>query len=166
LLGFFVTMLQVSQNCDIVSSGFQLAISQNCDTMSLWSFKGFIKTGGANIVQEWCRDADDVMWEAFVAHCEYLGPRPITAWVMPYTRMLGGGKRSKKNCTGLVEFRFDVGNVEYRPLGFYSGKMEFTFLFFAEEHDGEFVPPNACQIAKERMGIIEADWSRAREFRL
>jgi hypothetical protein len=134
--------------------------------MNLWLFKGFIKTGGANVVQEWCSNADDAAWEAFVAHCEYLAPRPITAWAMPYTRILRGGKRSKKNCTGLIEFRFDAGNVEYRPLGFYSGKMEFTFLFFAEERGGEFVPPDACEIAKQRQTIVEADRSRAREFRL
>lgn len=85
---------------------------------------------------------------------------------MPYTRILRGGKRSKKNCTGLVEFRFDCGNVEYRPLGFYSGDREFTFLVFAEERGGAFVPPDACQIAKERMAVIENDRSREREFRL
>lgn len=134
--------------------------------MNLWAFKGFIDGRGTNVVREWCDDAGDAIWEAFVAHCEYLGPRPVIDWVMPYTRMLGGGKRSKKNCTGLVEFRFDVGNVEYRPLGYYSGKMEFTFLLFAEERDYEFVPPNACEIAKERIAIVEADRSRAREFRL
>lgn len=134
--------------------------------MNGWRFKGFIDGSGTNIVRKWCDDADDAVWEAFVAHCEYLGPRPITDWVMPYTRILRGGKRSKKNCTGLVEFRFDCGNVEYRPLGFYSGDREFTFLVFAEERGGAFVPPDACQIAKERMAVIENDRSREREFRL
>jgi len=121
---------------------------------------------GINVVREWCDSVDEATWEAFVAHCEYLAPRPITDWVMPYTRVLRGGRRSKKNCTGLVEFRFDSGNVEYRPLGYYSGSMEFTFLLFAEERDGDFVPPDACQTAKQRIEMIENDRSRAREFRL
>jgi len=133
--------------------------------MNLWTFKSFVDGNGVKIVRQWCDEADDAVWEAFVTHCEYLAPRAITAWVMPYTRILGGGKRSKKNCTGLVEFRFDVGKVEYRPLGYYSGDMEFTFVFFAEERGGEFVPSRACEIAKQRIALIASDGSRASEFR-
>src|SRR5262245_25203146 len=106
--------------------------------MGLWTWKAFITEGGRNIVQEWADSVDWAVWNAFCAHVKYLDPRGPQYWVRPWVGTLRGGKKEKKNgCNGLHELRFDVGNVEYRPIGYYSGKMEFTILYFAEEHDGE-----------------------------
>jgi hypothetical protein len=86
-------------------------------------------------------------------------------WKRPWVGTLSGGKKSRKRgCAGLFEFRFEVNNVQYRPLAYYSGEMEFTLLFFAEERGSEFDPPNACEIAKNRRALIEADKDRSREF--
>jgi hypothetical protein len=133
--------------------------------MNLWKFKGFITSRGVNVVKEWCDDVPDGAWLAFGFTCDYLSGQPIQNWKRPWTDTLEGGKRGrKKGCVGLVELRFDFGNIEYRPLGYFSGEMEFTILLFAEERGGEFVPPTACQIAKSHISIIEADRRRAREF--
>jgi hypothetical protein len=133
--------------------------------MGLWTWKGFVTNRGKNIVKEWCDEQDDDVWAAFVILLEYLDAQPPEGWVRPYIGTLKGGKRGKKTgCAGLHELRFDVGNVEYRPIGYYSGKMEFTFLFFAIEQDREFKPPNACETAKKRKAIIDKDKERAREF--
>ena len=144
-----------------------LAISQNCDIMNLWKIKGFVDLSGENIVKRWCDAADYDVWIAFVTHLKFLSGQLPNRWVRPWVGKLAGGKRNRKTgCAGLIELRFDVGNVEYRPLGYFSGKMEFTILFFAEERDGDFDPPNACQTAKERKALIDANKERAREFRL
>lgn len=63
-----------------------------------------------------------------------------------------------------MEIRFEVNNIQYRPLGYFSGELEFTILFFAEERGGAFDPPTACEIAKGNKVIIDADKERAREF--
>lgn len=135
--------------------------------MNLWRIKGFIDGNANNIVKEWADTQDDAVWEAFVDHLKYLCGQKPDKWVRPWTGALKGGKKSKKSgCAGLIELRFDVNNREYRPLGYYSGTMEFTILFFAIEENWEFVPPNACETAKARRAIIEANKERAREFRL
>ncbi len=135
--------------------------------MNFWRLKGFIKDNGVNIVREWCDDQDTAVWEAFVGHAEYLSQQPPSRWVRHWVGTLSGGKKTRKSgCAGLIEWRFDVGNVEYRPLGYYSGEMEFTLLFFAIENGGKFVPPNACETAKQRMSIVIADRRRAHEFSL
>jgi hypothetical protein len=135
--------------------------------MDLWKLKGYVKDSGINVVKEWCDGASDDVWEAFVGHLSYLADQPPERWVFPWTRLLRGGKRGKKKgCSGLLELRFEVGNIPYRPIGYFSGKMEFTLLFFAIENGGEFVPPDACERAKQRKAEIDADKERAREFRL
>lgn len=144
---------------------FLLVVSQNCDIMNLWKLKDFTTLSGRHITAEWCKDVDDIVWLGFALHMDYLCDQPRSNWVFPYVRQLSGGKKKKKKgCAGLYELRFDVGNVEYRPLGYFTGEWEFTILFFAEERGDEFVPPNACETAKKRQAVIDADKERAREF--
>ena len=133
--------------------------------MAEWKFKSFITSRGTYLVKDWCDSVGDDVWFAFAFACDYLAGQPIQNWRRPWSDTLEGGKKARKTgCAGLVEIRFDYGNVEYRPLGYFSGEMEFTILFFAEERDGDFVPPDACRIAKEHRAIVEADRRRAREF--
>jgi hypothetical protein len=133
--------------------------------MKLWKLKGYITSRGANIVNEWCANVADEVWMAFAFNMDYLAGQPIQNWKRPWSAVLGGSKRGrKKGCSGLVEIIFEVGNVQYRPLGYFSGNSEFTFVFFAEERGDEFDPPTACAIAKSHIAIIEADKERAREF--
>lgn len=51
--------------------------------------------------------------------------------------------------------RFEVGRVQYRPLGFQAGEVTFTFVFCATERGDKFVPRNACAIGLQRKTEIE-----------
>lgn len=75
-----------------------------------------------------------------------------------YARVL---TRSKK-CAGLGEIRFEWNKVQYRPIGFASGEMEFTLVFVAQEHGKRFVPPTTCQISQNRKAEVLANRKRAR----
>jgi len=130
-----------------------------------WKIKGYLTKEGQNIVELWCNSVDDVVWFAFANNLDYLCGQSPDKWVRPWVGTLSGGKRTRKSgCAGLVEIRFEVNNVQYRPLGYYSGEMEFTILFFATEVGGKFEPLAACAIAKTRRAEIDKDRTRAREF--
>jgi hypothetical protein len=77
---------------------------------------------------------------------------------------LWNGKRSKalEGYVGLVEIRFLVGNIQYRPIGFFGpNRNEFTVLVWATEKGDEFVPKNAPSLADDRRKLIEANSQRA-----
>lgn len=164
---FIFNILTIIANLRYKIKHYIIELSQKCDNMNLWKIKGFVNERGVNIVKEWCDAQSSDVWAAFVAHLSYLSGQMPNKWVRHWVGTLSGGKKSRKTgCAGLIELRFDVGNVEYRPIGYYSGKMEFTILFFATERDGDFDPRNACETAKERKALIDANRERAREFRL
>jgi len=133
--------------------------------MAGWKLKTFVENDGQSTVKRWCDTSDDIVWLAFETHLDYLCGQLPDKWKRPWVGTLSGGKRKRKTgCAGLFELIFEVNNVQYRPLGYYSGKMEFTILFFAEERGGDFDPPNACEIAKNRRALIESNKDRVREF--
>ena len=133
--------------------------------MSLWKLKGYVENDGQSVVRQWCNSVDDIVWLAFETDLDYLCGQLPDKWKRPWVGTLSGGKRQRKaGCAGLYELRFEVGNVQHRPLFYYSDEMEITILFFAEERGGDFVPRNACEIAKTRRRLIESDKERAREF--
>ena len=130
-----------------------------------WLWKSYITSRGENLVKEWCKEVDKFVFEEFRTSLKYLDGQPPVNWKRPFVDSLSGGKRSRKTgCVGLVEIRFEVKNVQHRPLGYYSGEMEFTIVFFAKEVGGVFVPPTACKIAKTRIEEIETNKEKAREF--
>jgi len=126
--------------------------------MYQWVWKNYITSQGNGIVKEWYESIDKFVWLEFRAMLEHLDGQPPVNWVRPYVGTL------KKECSGLFEIRFDVGNVQYRPIGYYSGEMEFTILFFAIEKDSKFVPLAACKIAQKRKKDIENGKEKANEF--
>ncbi len=133
--------------------------------MNLWTLKSYRPLDGTSAAQEWCNSVGGDIWAVFAWNMDYLCGQEIDKWSRPWAAILRGGKREdKKSCAGLIEIRFEVGNVQYRPLGFFSGEMEFTFLFFAKEIGDEFEPKAACQIAKARKSEIEKDGRLASVF--
>jgi hypothetical protein len=79
---------------------------------------------------------------------------------MPVSKSLGGAQ-----CKGLVELRYTHRNVQYRPLGYYTGdNWGFVFLMMAREKDDEWVPRNACKTARARRTAIEAKPGRTRGY--
>ena len=126
--------------------------------MCQWAWKSYITSRGKSLVQEFYEKFDEFAWLEFKATLEYLDGQPPVNWVRPYVGTL------RKECSGLFEIRFDVGNVEYRPIGYYSGEMEFTILYFAIEKGNKFVPPTTCKIAQKRRKNIEEGKDKANEF--
>ena len=76
---------------------------------------------------------------------------PAKEWHSKYYKKLSG------ECEGLWEIRFEADGVEQRPLGFQSDGYEFTILLWAQEKNGRFVPPNACEQALRRKADAQRD---------
>jgi hypothetical protein len=114
---------------------------------------------GKTLVREWYDEQDESVQAAFETALKFLSQQPPAWWDRPRVGKL------RKECKGLIEIIFEVGNVQHRPIGYYSGKLEFTIVAFATERGGRFDPVNVCETAKKRIAIIEADKERAREFR-
>jgi hypothetical protein len=134
-------------------------MSQFCDTFMAWNIKGFTVSAGnqKTIVSEWYDSQTEDVQAAFLVRMEFLIQRP--RWDRPFVGQL------RRDCAGLFEIIFKVANVQHRPIGYFSGQREFTFLAFATERDGKFDPKNICDTAFKRKALIEANKERAREIR-
>ena len=109
------------------------------------------------IVAEWYAAQDDAVQAAFLGRMKFLRGLPGNGWDRPYVGQLRG-----KRCKGLFEIVIEVGNVQYRPIGYFSGEMEFTFVAFAEERDNKLIPESTCDTAKKNIEIIKQNKERVR----
>ena len=116
---------------------------------SVCTIKGFKFANGEELIRDWYRDVDSKVKAAFDVRTEYLAQRKPQDWQFPYYRAL------HVECAGLGEIRFKVNNVQHRPIGFFSGKDEFTILFFATEKGETFAPKSACKTAQERKKLVK-----------
>jgi hypothetical protein len=124
-----------------------------------WKWKSWRKDAKSKTVAvEWLESVDIFVETAFKARVKHLDGQPPQNWRRPFVDVLKG------NCKPLVEIRFEVKNVQYRPLGYYSGKREFTIVYFATEVNGRFEPLSACEIALRRMSEIENDLTKVNEW--
>jgi hypothetical protein len=127
--------------------------------MVSWKWKSYRQNAKARVlVFEWLEAQTLFVKEEFRASIRFLDGQPPQNWRRPFVAPLSGGKKQKATgCNGLFEIRFEVNKVQYRPLGYFSGKCEFTIVYFAEERGGKFDPPTACEVAKKRIKEIDAD---------
>lgn len=136
-------------------------MSQFCDVDSMaWKIKSVTlsETSNRTIVLDWFEAQDEDVQNAFLMRMKFLLTLPPSAWDRPYVGQL------TRNCKGLFEIRLKVNKVQYRPIGYFSGAEEFTFLAFATERDRKFDPVNICETAFNRKALIEARKERAREI--
>jgi len=124
----------------------------------MWRLKAFTANFRKTIVTEWHAAQEDDVQAAFEIRLKFLRAQPPIVWQRPYIGKL------RKECKGLYEIRFEVNNVQHRPIGYYSGEHEFTILAFATERDGQFDPLEICTTARWRKSLIERDRRHAREF--
>jgi hypothetical protein len=130
--------------------------------MRLWTLKAFAADGRTTIVQEWYSAQSEAVQVAFETRLKFLVAQPPSVWQRPYI----GKLRSKdKHCKGLYEIRFEVNNVQHRPIGYFSGNLEFTILAFATERGNQFDPLHICETAKHRKQQIEHRKELARVFK-
>lgn len=127
--------------------------------MKLWTLKSYTRPDGKTIVAEWYEQQSDTVQAIFLTRLKFLRGRPNNGWDRPDVGQLRHGK-----CKGLYEIVLKMDGVQHRPLGYYSGKLEFTIVAFATERDKQFNPPNICETAQERIAFIKKHKERVREF--
>ena len=123
----------------------------------MWRLRGFTPDFINTVVLAWYRQQSEAVREAFITRMEFLLAQPPAVWQRPYVGTL------RSECRGLYEIRFEVNNVQHRPIGYYSAQLEFTILAFATERDSEFDPREICATAQRRKRLIEQDRRYARE---
>lgn len=117
----------------------------------MWEFFDFVDGDGRNVIHEWldglAPSARKKVRQKLTARLDYLQATPVFA--LPYTRMLVG------DCAGIFEIRFEVNNVQYRPLACYgpSGR-EVTILTGAIEVNDRFEPLSVPSTALERKALV------------
>ena len=121
----------------------------------VWTFLDFVGPDGSNYIKAWIEGLPAsvrVKVKAkFTTRLQNLAGISLLGST-PYVTPLTG------ECSGLVEIKFEVMNVQYRPLAFYGpAREEITILIGAEERGGKLVPSTACEIAIERRGQVLAD---------
>ncbi len=93
----------------------------------------------------------------FDTRLRYLQQQPRSMWTRPHFDTL------KEECAGLGEIRFEWSNVQYRPIGFFSGEMEFTFVMVSVERGNKFDPRSTCKISQKRKQEVLLDGSRVHD---
>jgi hypothetical protein len=126
----------------------------------MWILKSLTISDSNNktIVADWFYSQDEEVQAAFETRMKFLVGLPGDGWNRPYVGQL------RRGCKGLFEIILKVENVQHRPIGYFSDKEEFTFIFFATERDGEFDPPNTCELAQRAKIIATLNKGRVREI--
>jgi hypothetical protein len=124
----------------------------------MWVLRAFTADYSRTVVAEWFSLQTGRVQGAFETRLKFLIGQPRSVWKRPYVGTL------TRECKGLYEIRLKVDNVQHRPIGYYSGELEFTILVFATERDWKLVPKNVCGLANERRALIERDGRHAREI--
>jgi hypothetical protein len=119
---------------------------------SPWKFRYYARdTGGDELRNEF--DRASVQFRARLRSKLFtLSQLELKEWRDPLFKVL-------TDQDGISEIRFTADKVEQRPLGFLSGNYEYTFLLWAKEKNGRFIPRTACEIAGERRTACVADRS-------
>ncbi len=127
---------------------------------SLWTFKGFRSEGGERLIREWYKNASADKKAKFSVTMKFLDERPQADWSRPAQKPRF--KMLSHDLAGYGEIRFFADNVQQRPIGKFTGKNEFTILYFAIEVGNKLRPkPKALRpILDERMQLISSDKER------
>jgi hypothetical protein len=119
-----------------------------------WTFLNYVDDNGVNQIKTWI--------DELPADSTKVGQRLLTILLhLRAEQNLMGTEYIKPlhgDCEGLLEIRFGVRRLEYRPLACYGPRNgEVTILVGALEKENRFVPRNACAIALERCEKAYAD---------
>lgn len=118
----------------------------------IWTFYECELRDDEWLITEFLNGAKPETEVKFNDRCRNLVQMNLAEWSPVWTKQLRGNK-----CDGLVEVRFKANNVQQRPLGFFGpGPSEFTFVIWAIEKGGDFVPKDACRIGKQREEAVRA----------
>jgi hypothetical protein len=127
----------------------------------IWTFRTYVSPAGRDQIEKWYRSQSADVQAAFDTVLEYLEQRERDEWRRPDFDKLS--QRYKE----LAELRFEVSNVQYRPLGFFGpARAEFTILVPAKKKGKVYDPRDALETAlKRRKEVLRhAGRSKIRDF--
>jgi hypothetical protein len=120
----------------------------------VWEFRCYVNGAGTNEIRAWFDKQPSSVRGKFISRLQTLRQLDPELWVPKPFRWL------RRECSGLGEIRFEVGNVQQRPLGFRTD-FTFTIVFCAIEKGGKLLPANACAIGLTRKSEVQADVKRS-----
>jgi hypothetical protein len=113
-----------------------------------WIFKGFVDANKNDLIQNWYDDQTPPVKAEFDSLLQGIRRRPNHEW----SAMRNATALSGKNKQGLIELRFKVERVQYRPIGIFGPERSiFTIVIVAGKSDFEA----KCKLAIERKKLIE-----------
>lgn len=112
------------------------------------------------VLKQWYESQYENVQAAFLVIMRHLIPLAGNGWGRPYVGQL------RHECTGLYEIVVSMPDVEHRPIGYFSGEMEFTFVAFATERDHKLVPRSICETAYRLIQAIEEGSEHVRDVNL
>jgi hypothetical protein len=120
----------------------------------VWEFRCYVNAAGSDEIRAWFDRQPKAVQGKFISRLQSLRQLDPELWVPKPFRWL------RRECAGLGEIRFEVGNVQQRPLGF-RADFTFTMVVCAIEKGGKFVPANACAIGLTRKSEVQANAQRS-----
>ena len=115
----------------------------------LWTIRCYVSVQGVDEIRSWYGRQSPKVQGKFLSRLRTLAQLELKEWRLPLFRWLHG------DCIPLGEIRFEVQNVQHRPLGYRAGERDFVLTFCAKEKSNRFVPANACAIALDNKAQIE-----------
>jgi len=120
----------------------------------VWEFRCYVNSAGSNEIRTWFDLQPKAVQGKFISRLQTLRQLAPELWVPKPFRWL------RYECAGLGEIRFEVRNVQHRPLGFRTD-LTFTMVLCAIEKGGKFVPHNACATGLARKNEVQSDAERS-----
>jgi hypothetical protein len=126
--------------------------------MEPWTFLEAMSGAESFVVKDIAALPDPVGVKLYL---DLLLPRlqQMVRWSTKHAKVLDG------ECADLIELRFEYGNVQHRPLGYYMPRRRRTFVIvmMAREINDRWVPSDACGTAKARKKQV--DETRVRVYK-
>jgi hypothetical protein len=118
---------------------------------AVWTIRCYVSPGGVDEIRAWYDGQSPKVRGKFLSRLRTLTQLELKDWKLPLFRWL------HSDCVPLGEIRFEVQNVQHRPLGYRADAHVFTLTFCATEKSDRFVPANACAHGLRRMAEIQSN---------
>src|SRR5215510_6653872 len=99
---------------------------------TLWTIRCYVSSDGIDQIRAWYDAQSPKVQGKFFSRLRTLAQLELKEWKLPLFRWLHG------ECAPLGEIRFEVQNVQHRPLGYRAGAHVFTLTFCAMEKSDRF----------------------------
>jgi hypothetical protein len=127
-----------------------------------WRFHEIVLSNHSGVITEWLAELQPAkrrtkVVQKFKAMLRGMRPLPQPQWPSGWTTKLTGSEH-------ILELRFEVWNVQYRPLFFYGVREQIICAFAALEIGDKFVPTDAPERAEAARQYLLLNWSKTNEI--